>query len=71
MWCNHAEVEMSAQSFVATHQGLVLSARRLGSSVKESTSQLGLQTECGVTLADKQGKSLVCRLLQRGELGWT
>lgn len=32
MWCNHAEVEMSAQSFVTTHQGLVLSACRLGSS---------------------------------------
>lgn len=56
VWCNHAEVEMSAQSFVATHQGLVLSASAGWGLQKGVAISTGLCRLSGVFLADKQGE---------------
>ena len=64
MWCNHAEVEMSTQSFVATHQGVVLSACRLGSSEGVYIST-GLCRLSRVYLADK-GRAWFACFAERG-----
>lgn len=58
---------MSTQSFVTTHQGMVLFACRLRSSEGVDIST-GLCRLSRVYLADKQGKSLVCLLCRAGSL---